>query len=440
MKMNLAICVPTYNRPNVVEELLVRYEVILDRYLIDLHVFDSSEGVATKNIVEKCEKLNGHIFYNYMDSSVHSNLKVYKIYQNTELVKKYDYVWICSDAIRWSESVFKKVIENLDAKYDFIIPDYLDFDKIGDREYTVCTEIFGDLAWYMTLYGATIVSTEILKKINEKKWKYYESMYCESDSINFSHLLFYFDYMEKMNKLQVKHLSFSGGELESTKLRKRSGWHEETFKIWCKYWKTAINKLPSTYSNELKRKVIKKHGIYSEILSKENLISLRECGIYNLKVWAEFALSWTEFCDLSGLFLLGLAVIPPRCLVRKKNRNIEILKNRFEDFSKNHAHLYVYGAGQKGKLFAGVLKKMKIDIEGYIVTDGAEKNNMCNGIHIENYTQRVFDDKENGVIIGLNKKNEQDVIDNILTSENCSQILFGLSDYDRYCLKEYLER
>ena len=270
--IKLAMCIPTYNRPEVIQELVEKIAPRYWQYGFDLYIYDSSENTQTEQIVQtwidRCEKLH----YVKIDSKIHSNLKVYNIFKEFGEALEYDYLWVCTDAISWSDHVLDSIGKCMQQGYDIVIPNYRDMENLGDREYTDENALFLDCAWHMTLYGSTILKVStMLQKVN---WDELIEKYMVPECINHSHVAFYFEKIKKLDHWRAIHLSFSDKDMILSRLRRVSGWRKETFYVWCYCWPTMINKLPDTYKN--KKEVIKKHGINSQILSYWNLKDLRK--------------------------------------------------------------------------------------------------------------------------------------------------------------------
>ena len=104
----IVICIPTFNRPLVIKELIVKYGEYFEKLGYDLNIYDSSDNDETQQI---CYNL-GLIYkfkYIHMSKTIHSNTKVYRIYQDKDLLENYNYIWIWSDSIRWSENILYKI-------------------------------------------------------------------------------------------------------------------------------------------------------------------------------------------------------------------------------------------------------------------------------------------------------------------------------------------
>ena len=75
MIMKKAIYIPTYNRPQAVNELFVRYGDVYKTYGYDIYIVDSSPDNDTYVMIK--EYINGNnVFYKRVSADIHSNLKV----------------------------------------------------------------------------------------------------------------------------------------------------------------------------------------------------------------------------------------------------------------------------------------------------------------------------------------------------------------------------
>lgn len=414
----IVICVPTYNRPEVIEELLLRCGELFAKYNYDLKIFDSSTDDKTKKVCESMKGRFNDISYHRFDSDLHSNLKVYRILQNEDLVEKYDYVWIYSDSIRWSEDALRSIRDELEGDYDFIIPDPRDVEKKGTATYKDNKIAYKDLAWYMTLYGATIVNTKAVLKDND--WDYYEEKYCVSDRINFSHLCFYFDKMCNIKKLTLRHLCINAHDFAASPLRKSSGWHKDTFLVWCKYWSNAMNALPEDY-NSYKSEVIRKHGDYSGILVVENFKRLKEQKIFGIKAFIQYFGYWKKVTNISRLKLFKIAFFPHK--EKKTDDGTPIDKQKIIELYKKYPNIYIYGCGYNGDVIAENMDRWNIPYKGFCVSNINDNINEFRGYKIKQYSEEMFGDEKCGIVLGLNDKNSDTILNSVIDKKFHDRVL-----------------
>ena len=77
----LAICIPTYNRKQSVEDILSKINSIFREEELDVYIYDSSE--KSVDYSKKEWKIN--VYYKKLNSSVHSNEKIFIIYISLSL-------------------------------------------------------------------------------------------------------------------------------------------------------------------------------------------------------------------------------------------------------------------------------------------------------------------------------------------------------------------
>ena len=116
---NLALCVPTYKRADIIERFLNSEIGIINNYDIDLYIFDSSDDDLTQKIVEKYSD-STKINYIRMDSHLSSAEKVFLIYQQFE-ESDYEYIWMTHDHTEIKEEAFQLILYSLDQKADFYV-------------------------------------------------------------------------------------------------------------------------------------------------------------------------------------------------------------------------------------------------------------------------------------------------------------------------------
>lgn len=409
--VKLAVCIPTYNRPEVIQEY---FETVAFSYIqhgFEIFIYDSSEEAQTELVVREWMPQFKGIHYVRVDSKMHSNLKVYKIFREFGDFLEYDYLWICTDAIRWSKHVLDSVSVYIKQGYDIIIPNYRDVENIGNREYRDANNLFLDCAWHMTLYGATVLKTSTM--LTNVNWDRLIEKYIVPECINHSHVAFYFEKIKDLDYWKAIHLSFSLNDLVGSSLRRASGWQKDTFYIWCYCWPAMINKLPGCYTD--KKKVIKKNGINSQVLSYSNLKYLRIQNILDRGIYCCYKREWHNLTNVPCLVIWFLSIVPPDLLDSNKNSAELMLKWKIRRFCKKFNKIYIYGAGKKADRYTRYLNEMKIQFKAYLVSEPIKNTETMNDHPIILYTKEILEDGNVGILLGLNKENAKEVLNKILS-------------------------
>lgn len=409
----LAICIPTYNRSAMLEETLERS---LEKYAQrgwDLYIYDSSIDDSTKIIVEKYVKEYPGLFYRYIDSSVHSNLKVYTILEHFGRSQEYEYIWVCTDSFTWSEKLLDTVKNNLDLNYDLLLVNYRDVERIGTKVFCDYNELFVNCAWHMTYYGATIYNVKTM--LQEVPWEYLKARYCIPERINFSHVAFCFEKICTLPQFTAKHLSFHSDNLYVSPIKRyTSSWRNDAIYIYCVCWPSTIMALPECYHN--KNLAIRKHGINSKMFLESNLILFREDGIYTYDVYKKYKEKWKDLTNLSNLKLKIIALLPAKWVwmlqfnyfYKSKRAEKRIVK-----FAAKYSHIYLYGCGRKVATYIQYLKKGNIYFNGFLVTSLQEGKTTYMNKDVKQFHMDILSDPDIGLILALGKKNAQEVMDMI---------------------------
>ena len=110
MSEKMVLCLLTYNRPEIINEFLMKEIDILYKLKVDLIFYDSSETEATKKIIEHFQKEKyNNLYYNKVDSKVSSNEKFFKV--ASEIDETYQYVWISHDHTIFNEQALNYIMK-----------------------------------------------------------------------------------------------------------------------------------------------------------------------------------------------------------------------------------------------------------------------------------------------------------------------------------------
>lgn len=412
MKKKLAVCIPTYNRPDVIRETLIRS---LDRYRAlnwDLYIYDSSTNDETQTVIENEHSGADHLFYHRIDSSVHSNRKVYDILRSFGEADEYEYIWICSDSVNWNDECLRRVDEELQYQNDLILVNYRDVEKLGTMCFTDPDDVFHKCAWHMTLYGATIARIETVLK--NADWDALINRYCVPDRINHSHVALYFEQLAKLDPVRVMHLSFPRKIVMPSPLKVESGWRKDTFFVWCHCWPSMIYALPEKYTD--KQQVILQNGINSEILTKKNMVVLRKDGIYDFSQYRRYRKKWKKLTTIPVAELLLLAVCPRKAawiFDWKNHRRKKKYIGRVRRFARRFELVYIYGCGIWAGYLSDILDENHIGYAGYVVSNHQNEKTSFREKQVRQIDAGLLNDPEVGFILGVSEGNAREIMDGI---------------------------
>lgn len=409
------ICIPTYCREKAIEELLQENMEICTEFEADVYIYDSSEDNRTQLIVKRWMEDYHNLYYIRFPAELHSNMKVYKIFQKYAWHKEYKYLWVCTDAFRWTREVFSKICAQFENDYDMIVVNWRDIEKLGDKRYYDINDFAEECGWHLTYYGGAVLNVHTM--LEDVDWKRMQSKYNRPERVNHSHLCFWLEQISILKDFSAVNLSFPPGAAKRTSLYQgaSSGWNEERFYVFGYCFPEAIYALPDCYKEETKSAIVKKHGKYATF---GDFLGLRARGEFDISVYRALKDEWPILTDIPRRKLKKIARMSSR-QVRKAQSPVQAGKlkirkhkrqlKRFEKFSRQNKTLYIYGAGKCAIRYAGYLDEMQIEYAGFIVSDMAQNSTEINGHPVFELSGLDLSGKNIGIILGLNPDNQRQV-------------------------------
>lgn len=104
-------------------------------------------------------------------------------------------------------------------------------------------------------------------------------------------------------------------------------------------------------------------------------------------------------------------------------KDISAVNPELFHFCNSHEKIFIYGAGAMGQSCYRMLKGQNIQIYGFVVSDGHKHENQC--IHESVYELSEIQNGDLcGIIVALNKKNIEEVIDRLNSSKKIDYIFY----------------
>lgn len=431
--VSIALCIPTYQRHECVYEFLHEHSEYYQKYGMDIYYYDSSPDDQTYSVVSAfCENVSG-IYYVRIPTEMHSNAKVYKIFQQYGLKKNYDFIWVCNDAIRFSERALADMAARIDNSYDIVEMDPEDAEHLGLRTYEDPNLYLRDCAWKLTLYGAAILNVHTI--LNGVEWSTYEEKFLKRKVINFSHVSLYFNRIVEMEQFRALHIPVESKEFKSSMYKKHPGWHKDTFFIFCESWVNTIERLPACYTE--KKEAILKHGVLTFFKDEAAFENLRIEGIFGFSVFCRYIKEWKKVCNIPTSRLLRISLTPARVYEKREEKKRKERMSKCLAFIKGHSGLVLYGAGHMAHLSASYFDSRKIRYEYFCVTHADERKKEYMGHPVKGLESMIEDLRSKGILICMQEDFAEEVIDTLEEyglSDNFyyDRVLFDIMDYELY--------
>lgn len=297
--MNVAICIPTYNRANVVEDTLSRAIKGYAKMGIDLYYFDGSDNDDTRKVVEKYIN-KGYHNIKYMAFTDDIN-RAAMIYSGKGLDKEYDYIWPVKDRVWFEEPTLRAVEKAMEQGYDMIFLGVLwsyAHPGIGTKTYNNAKEFYLDWGYLVTSIDVSIYRRESMLDMLT-----YEELLNYNPS--FRHFQIVFRQLVE-GKKSVKALV--GNDIVAYNSHfATSCWKNDAFLIWEDSWINVNENLPECY-NEYKDEVIKHAGRLPWIFGTvDSLIEFKNCGALVPEKLDSILKNWERVSDIPREKVIAIA-------------------------------------------------------------------------------------------------------------------------------------
>lgn len=421
-EIKMAMCIPTYGRSRVVEEMLCRCAQYYVELGLDIYIYDSSEDDDTKEVVEEYARRLGNIYYVKMPSDMHANMKVFKIFQQYNMKRRYDFIWLCGDAWQFSKRLMESVVLQLDTQYDMIEINVAAVETVGTRVYTDYNEYLKDCAWHLSLFGAVILNVRTM--LMEADWEYYEKKYNDKVLIYYSHVGLYFERLAEKEQFKALHIRFNPSWGRTSRFRKQCAWYKDTFFIVCNGWISTIEALPDCYT--AKEQAVLSLGINSQFKDETRFLELRAHKVYDWKIYKNYKMQLCRMCKVPKAKLAFIACMPSGLALRKIKKGTYKYKRSiksFEDFCRQHNRLVIYGAGSIAYRYAVYFEKNNIYYEYFCVTEAGENEPELLRHKVYAYDTVKTQLPDFGIVIAVSKAYASEVVDR-LRADGCDGNLF----------------
>ena len=283
---NLAICIPTYNRVEVLQDTLSHELEICNDLGVDIYLYDSSSDGKTKALAENlCKYPNLH--HIALDSAISLDEKVVKLFQTYGREKKHDYFWLVGDGVIFGKELLENVLNVLQTEPTMVFVNSEDLQKLGNKEYNNPRDIFRELFWKSSLWGSIIVREDLYYDID---WKVYIDKFVGLDQISVG---MHWYRLASVEKFRAVLLSVRKNiDMRKTSVNKIAWWKENAcgsetvYRVWAKGLVETVQQLP--FTKEDIEAALETQRIYVKNFCWLNLCRSRKDGVYNLDIYRKY--------------------------------------------------------------------------------------------------------------------------------------------------------
>lgn len=281
----MCVCIPTYEHPEAVEDVLSHSADLYHRYGLDVYYYDSSRDDRTKQIIERYQKEGyDNLYYIHTNSD---ESKVMKIFDMESIEQSYTYMWYLRDRCWCEENTLQLMYRGVCEEHDLIFLD-VGHPKV-DEEYRICNnanEFYHSCGDYATSMDTTIYHVSSMLGFDKEKFvkKYQDSMK------SFPQFMLIFD---RLSQKKQPDICLLAGEDVVIWHSNRCGsmWSDQRIQVWGEHWIKVNEALPDCYDD--RDDVIKRTASFPWLLgSKAPLVELHQKGILTPEYYQEIKDWW----------------------------------------------------------------------------------------------------------------------------------------------------
>ncbi len=394
--MHLALCIPTYESPKIVEDFLINCAPYYVECGIDIYFYDSSRGDGTKKVIEQFG-LSGRIHYIAVSADVKPDEKAFMIFQGYGMTKEYDFIWLSGDGVQYPKEGVQFILSHLETKFDLVTLNSRNRNGVIQPE-IICdvNNYFETCAVQLTLYGAAILNTHTL--LHGVEWDYYKGV-CLKDSIaGFAHISFLFHRILELEQFCGLNLKLGKYRYRLSTEKKTSSWYQNCFSTWVYKWTEVIEALPDYYENKTAIVMVQGKSLLGNI---DSFKRLKLDGVYSYKVFFQYIEYWKKVTEIS-LFRLFLVSIAPKFFIRAIGKiRFLLITGNLKKFCRAHAEIYILGAGRIGEIYGEYFVKNNISFRGFFILPGKTANNKMLGHPVFKLEENQYLLQNAGIVLAL---------------------------------------
>ena len=396
-KVSVALCVRTSDRSDIVEEFLAECSEYYLDVGMDIYFYDGSKDTKTEKVVRKYQK-DRCIYYIRRPE----DYTVYMTFKGYGLKKKYDFIWLFGDAVRYTKEAIEKIVSNLKLEYDMICIDGSGLTKTGTRIFSEPQEFMRECAWRVDYMGATLVNQHTM--LNNVDWMLYEEELRKYYWETLHHSRFYWTRALEMKQFRALNLELEKGQEDWSRLKKASGWYRNYFFLsLCEKWVKTFEGLPDGYSQDDKKNAILKTGEVCFFKDTKQFLLYKRSGIYSFEEFIKYRNVWQKVTRVPKWKLCLVSLVPKFCMDSVKKP----MRNRLEKFCSSHSRIIIYGAAFWGRAYAEYFDYCGIKYDGFCCTKRKPgKYEFCqHPVYVFDEIRQEFDENV-GVIVAIEHAQE----------------------------------
>lgn len=298
IESKISIAIPTYKRPIILSENLLKMLPYIKKYHIPVYISDDSPDSETEKIVSCIKKYYANIYYRKNYPSLGHDLNCLSTLKWPDT----RYVWYLGDSMLINEFGIEKVLEAIDQNPAFIFVNFNYGKSAPSTGYIPDLRLFlSESVWYLTLTGATVYSRRVLN--------WYYSVPERKIFKNFMQLGMILEYTDYFGKdgFWIKEQCLTANT------KKKSYWRKDVISVFANDWAGTIQSFPGVFQQHMPS-VLKSHSKNSGLYRLSNMLNFRSEGGITASILKKNKTALRETSYRSLIVFYILLLIPPGTL------------------------------------------------------------------------------------------------------------------------------
>lgn len=377
MSCSLAICIATYERPELIAEYLKNCAGNYADAGVDIYFYDSSKTDSTEKTVQSWPDKE-HVFYVRIPSEKHLSEKMLMILQGYGLKKNYDFISLSNDATQYSKAAMKYLTSKLNSGYDFAVYMYYAKKKFikppddpGTETISRPQQFFLQCGVECLHLGTTFINVRtMLKNVD---WSKYEYLFVHTGSADEWHSMggyfaFYFNRFLELKRFRSLVVYFTKQRTMrwTSALKKNTIYDQDLLPYMCESWPRTYGLLDERYHRRWK--VCRRAASAYITGTPSDFILFRRLGLFSPEILSKYWDRWRKISKVPRPLLAVIAALPQETLQKRYERRKRNGLQKLERFCRTHSNILIYGAGTSGQILDNYMTERGMTFKGFCVT------------------------------------------------------------------------
>lgn len=407
MQYSVALCIPTYERSDLVRDFLENCGRDYADAGIDIYYYDSSESDDTANVVQSWPEQE-HLFYVRLPHTITLNEKMYRIFRGNDLKKPYDFISLSNDSTQHSREALQLLQEHMSLDYDFIDVGYQ--SALQTKAYSDPDEYLLECIESIQHIGSTFLNVRTM--LTGVDWDSYAPVFLSRGGPGWSHmgadLYLYFRRFLALEHFSALHLHIERWMRRTSPLRKSSFYEKDMIRYACEGWVQTFDRLPDAYIS--KWDACRKSASKYIMTGVSDFFLYRRRGLFSLPVFFRYWAVWEKVTYVSRFALFYASLIPRSWLEKRYSERERKGLQKLKAFCGRFPRTVIYGAGNHGYAYNAYMELHQLDYEAFCESRKKPDKNQFAGHAVYSLAELEADLENIGFIIALQELNAKEVV------------------------------